>query len=53
MFKKFAILCVLLCMGVAMVGCGGNKKAEAPKDKAAPLKEAPTNATVEPIEAPK
>lgn len=54
MFKKFAVLCVLVCMGLTMAGCSGGKKAsEPPKDKIEPPKEQPAAAAAESIEAPK
>lgn len=53
MFKKFAVLCVLVCMGLTLAGCGGGSgKSEMPKDKVEPPKEAPAAAPAQSIEAP-
>jgi hypothetical protein len=53
MFKKFAVLCVLVCMGLTMAGCSGKKASEPPKEKIEPPKEQPAAAAAETIEAPK
>jgi hypothetical protein len=53
MFKKFAVLCVILCMGLAMAGCSGKKASEPPKDNIEPPKDQPAAAAAESIEAPK
>jgi hypothetical protein len=47
MFKKFAVLCVIVCMGLVMAGCGGKKAAEVPKDTVEPITTVPSSDAAE------